>query len=597
MVGLLLAHLLATSGAAVHPGKTHCKQSACCRHSSAGASLLCCGTQRHEGGGTPAARRPWQPTCWHTPLASAWRLRCREGVLPSSPWYQHHLPHCLNVQQGEACCPQAVVDLLPAHPLVMRMAAVLPGEGALWALVRYVCSRPAAPFWCAPQPVCTHQTALVSAGTAGLGDKMQAGRRLQGCRHGCPGGFESGWCLLTPPFSVACKLLQLHTAARSQLTILFDSRGGRPGGRDAGRGSPAGYGRGSPGGYGGSGSSASRPAQQSEKAAWTMLIQELKKKCACNLCMPRPPCTGQLLQASAAKEDAWTRLQKLEKTYTHTGCMHGYAWAPVLLRVMLQASAAEQQGSLRQARLQEQQKIERTVCSFCASSAPMHDVPAASCQPAAALSWLTVDQYACLHSHSECLHSLVFRDTLPCLGFCFSKSAWTSWRKLCAACPSSPRRRRAPHCTHSPRLDSICKADLILCVQGHAALPELLLLQKASGPVCSMSLISPQEAGASMHFLHHAFVTFMALNLSCVPRDMLPCLGFCFSKKRVDQLAQALRSMSLISSQEAGASMHFFDHALSRLHPDDRNLPQALRIRDLLGRGLGVHHAGEHKSL
>ena len=35
-----------------------------------------------------------------------------------------------------------------------------------------------------------------------------------------------------------------------------------------------------------------------------------------------------------------------------------------------------------------------------------------------------------------------------------------------------------------------------------------------------------------------------------------------------------------------------FQQALSQLHPDDRGLPQILRIRELLGRGLAVHHAG-----
>lgn len=36
-------------------------------------------------------------------------------------------------------------------------------------------------------------------------------------------------------------------------------------------------------------------------------------------------------------------------------------------------------------------------------------------------------------------------------------------------------------------------------------------------------------------------------------------LGFCFSKKRVDSLAQALSRMSLISAKEASSSTHFFD--------------------------------------
>ena len=36
----------------------------------------------------------------------------------------------------------------------------------------------------------------------------------------------------------------------------------------------------------------------------------------------------------------------------------------------------------------------------------------------------------------------------------------------------------------------------------------------------------------------------------------------------------------------------FFERALGRLRGGDRELPQILRVRDMLKRGLGVHHAG-----
>jgi antiviral helicase SKI2 len=36
----------------------------------------------------------------------------------------------------------------------------------------------------------------------------------------------------------------------------------------------------------------------------------------------------------------------------------------------------------------------------------------------------------------------------------------------------------------------------------------------------------------------------------------------------------------------------FFERALARLRGADRELPQILRVRDMLKRGLGVHHAG-----
>ena len=36
----------------------------------------------------------------------------------------------------------------------------------------------------------------------------------------------------------------------------------------------------------------------------------------------------------------------------------------------------------------------------------------------------------------------------------------------------------------------------------------------------------------------------------------------------------------------------FCERALSRLQGTDRQLPQIRRLREMLGRGLGVHHAG-----
>ena len=44
--------------------------------------------------------------------------------------------------------------------------------------------------------------------------------------------------------------------------------------------------------------------------------------------------------------------------------------------------------------------------------------------------------------------------------------------------------------------------------------------------------------------------------------------------------------------------MHIFcERALSRLQGSDRQLPQIRRLREMLGRGLGVHHAGRSQAL
>ena len=47
----------------------------------------------------------------------------------------------------------------------------------------------------------------------------------------------------------------------------------------------------------------------------------------------------------------------------------------------------------------------------------------------------------------------------------------------------------------------------------------------------------------------------------------------------------------LISSKEKHET-HLCEKALSRLSAADRTLPQVTRVRELLSRGLGVHHAG-----
>lgn len=82
------------------------------------------------------------------------------------------------------------------------------------------------------------------------------------------------------------------------------------------------------------------------------------------------------------------------------------------------------------------------------------------------------------------------------------------------------------------------------------------------------------------------------LNSRIICRQLLPAVVFCFSKKRVDQLADSLAGMDLTSTSEKSRIQVFFDRAIGRLREADRQLPQLLRLREMLHRGLGVHHAG-----
>ncbi|XP_063947623.1 DExH-box ATP-dependent RNA helicase DExH11 isoform X2 [Daucus carota subsp. sativus] len=73
---------------------------------------------------------------------------------------------------------------------------------------------------------------------------------------------------------------------------------------------------------------------------------------------------------------------------------------------------------------------------------------------------------------------------------------------------------------------------------------------------------------------------------------LLPVVIFCFSKNRCDKSADHMNGVDLTSSSEKSDIRVFCDKAFSRLKGSDRNLPQVVRLQNLLRRGIGVHHAG-----
>ncbi|CAL8471306.1 g10848 [Coccomyxa elongata] len=75
-------------------------------------------------------------------------------------------------------------------------------------------------------------------------------------------------------------------------------------------------------------------------------------------------------------------------------------------------------------------------------------------------------------------------------------------------------------------------------------------------------------------------------------KALLPVVVFCFSKKRVDLLADNLSNVDLATAADKSEIHVFCERALARLRGPDRELPQILRVREMLKRGLGVHHAG-----
>ncbi|KAI4880050.1 hypothetical protein NFI96_019916 [Prochilodus magdalenae] len=75
-------------------------------------------------------------------------------------------------------------------------------------------------------------------------------------------------------------------------------------------------------------------------------------------------------------------------------------------------------------------------------------------------------------------------------------------------------------------------------------------------------------------------------------RQQTPVVAFTFSRTRCDDNARSLTSLDLTSSVEKNEIHSFFQKSLSRLRGGDRQLPQILLMRDLLKRGIGVHHSG-----
>ncbi|XP_022538822.2 helicase SKI2W [Astyanax mexicanus] len=75
-------------------------------------------------------------------------------------------------------------------------------------------------------------------------------------------------------------------------------------------------------------------------------------------------------------------------------------------------------------------------------------------------------------------------------------------------------------------------------------------------------------------------------------RQQTPVVAFTFSRTRCDDNSRSLNSLDLTSSVEKNEIHSFFHKSLSRLRGGDRQLPQILVMRDLLKRGIGVHHSG-----
>ena len=75
-------------------------------------------------------------------------------------------------------------------------------------------------------------------------------------------------------------------------------------------------------------------------------------------------------------------------------------------------------------------------------------------------------------------------------------------------------------------------------------------------------------------------------------KNKLPLVAFTLSRKRCDDNASSLSSLDLTDSEEKHRIHAFFQKSISILKGSDKELPQVTRMRELLKRGIAVHHSG-----
>ncbi|KAH9459713.1 hypothetical protein MJO29_003679 [Puccinia striiformis f. sp. tritici] len=75
-------------------------------------------------------------------------------------------------------------------------------------------------------------------------------------------------------------------------------------------------------------------------------------------------------------------------------------------------------------------------------------------------------------------------------------------------------------------------------------------------------------------------------------KELLPVVAFTFSKKRCEENATSMPNTDLCSAREKSEIHVVIERSLTRLNGTDKILPQIIRMRDLLARGIGVHHGG-----
>ncbi|KAL0077067.1 NUC185 domain-containing protein [Phycomyces blakesleeanus] len=99
----------------------------------------------------------------------------------------------------------------------------------------------------------------------------------------------------------------------------------------------------------------------------------------------------------------------------------------------------------------------------------------------------------------------------------------------------------------------------------------------------------PRNHHAAMQTDRNLFVHLIGMLNT---KKLLPVVIFTFSKRRCEEYASSLSKTDLCTSLEKSEIHVFIERSLVRLRGTDKELPQILRMRDLLSRGIAVHHGG-----
>ncbi|KAL8278507.1 hypothetical protein RQP46_009197 [Phenoliferia psychrophenolica] len=75
-------------------------------------------------------------------------------------------------------------------------------------------------------------------------------------------------------------------------------------------------------------------------------------------------------------------------------------------------------------------------------------------------------------------------------------------------------------------------------------------------------------------------------------KELLPVVIFTFSKRKCEEYAGSMPNTDLCSAAEKSEVHVAIERSITRLKGSDKTLPQITNMRNLLGRGIGVHHGG-----